>query len=125
MSEDKQMLFSKTKACSAALALLFSLTTQIGTGIAAEPGKGGVIRTNAEGRIACQTLKAGGGEYWRAKVRGRLAYGDGRFGASNNSYFSINYCFASHTECRRFVSRIDHHIYPVQSIRYAQCTLIG
>ena len=93
-------------------ALVFVMSTALGTGIASAktttPGK-----LNAEGRAACHALGKNG---YAAKVRGEQ-YGDHTF----FDHFNIRYCFSNKQECVRFINNIDHLIYPIEKIHYANC----
>ena len=79
-------------------------------------GAGQTVHLNGEGRRQCRALKAKGSGHWVAKVRGR--YLDK---TSFTDRFTVRYCFATKSKCKRFVARFKHIVQGVEQINHASC----
>ncbi|MEM7216405.1 MAG: hypothetical protein AAF423_12760 [Pseudomonadota bacterium] len=84
---------------------------------AAVPGRGPVVRINGEGKRICDAFASKGGNYWSAKVRGRLDDDSGGF----TDRFQVRTCFATKAECNHFLNRIHHTILSIEEIYLIRC----
>jgi len=88
---------------------------------AAVAGYGSVVRINGDGKRICDTFESRGEAYWAAKVRGRMEDDSGGF----TDRFTVRTCFANLSQCKNFINRIHHHIFPIEQIYYSACKAEG
>lgn len=85
--------------------------------------QGDVMRIRGEGFRAC---KAMGNSGYTGIVRGTLLNGGSNtYYSSGFARFNIRYCFASRTECTRFVGRIENLVRAVNTVDYRACLARG
>ena len=91
------------------------------TSQAAVAGRGSITKINGEGFRKCKAFDESGTQAWTAKAKGRLEEDSGGF----LDIFNIKTCFATKSECNRFIDRIHHHVLGIEELRYARCTERG
>lgn len=88
---------------------------------AAVAGRGSITKINGEGFRKCKAFDKSGAQAWTANAKGRLEEDSGGF----LDIFNIKTCFATKSECSRFIDRIHHHVLGIEELRYARCTERG
>ena len=97
------------------------ILTAVSSAHAAVPGRGSITKINGEGFRKCKAFDSSGAQAWTANAKGRLEEDSGGF----LDIFNIKTCFATKSECNRFINRIHHHVLGIEELRYARCTARG
>lgn len=83
---------------------------------AAVAGRGPVVRLNGEGFRICKAFDKKGTPAWTAKVRGKFLDNTGF-----TDKFKITTCFATQSECEKFVFGIENVLVGVERLFFAKC----